>query len=245
MDPIYNIKVKTDQFKVDDEIHEVIIVDFDSYITNVTDSDLFHMYKFKIPAGNFDADSFEGAGGFITQYLNDNIYMGNQMFMGGYDIEEEPEIIDITNNIAQGSRRIIDSEVERGYTYVYQVIYFYSGKTYTFSVFANLESIRDVDEVVYNAMCMRNRNQERRAPVPHIRRNDDNIEIEQDLNALYNDVEIFREEIEVLKDDIELLHQVYDMEERISIILSLVDIFGYGLGRYGKDGTYGVTDTEE
>ena len=165
--------------------------------------------------------------------------------MGGYDIEIDPEVIDITNNIAMGTNCIVDMEVELGYTYVYQITYNYSGSSYVFSNVANLASDRPADDIYLNILCMRNRNQVERGPISYIHKRNDDIEIEQDLVSLYNSISSFEADLESYAEESEVLYALYDIEERIRITLEIVDVYGYGLGRYGRDGIYGVTENDE
>lgn len=242
MDPIFNINTESKQINIKNEAVDSIIIDFDTFISNVTDEDKFMIYKFKIPFAEFDADTFESAGGEIMNYTANTIFMGNQIFAGGYEIDQDPEPLDISTNIAQGTKRIIDLEVEQGYIFIYQCIYTYAGILYSFTITNTVSetNIDDSAEMVKDSIAIRYRNQVRRGPIRYMRKRHDNFEVEQDLKLLYNNDTDFKAEIEALKLDTEVLFKLYDLEDRISILLQNVDLYGYGIGKYGRNGGYGL-----
>ena len=240
MDPLFNVKIKPNILNINEKTYNIFDISFDSFTLNVTSNDIFILYKYKIDETTFDSDAFIQSGGYITQYMDNTIFMGEQLFLGGYDVEASPESIEITRNIAMGSKHIIDVEVEKGYTYVYQCIYNYDDHLYSFTLFSNLSSLTKKYNIKQNTVCIRNRNRIRRGFISYLDTKHDNIEVEQDLLSLYNNISEFNDSIKSLNNESSVIYKVYDIEEQIQTVLESVDIFGYGIGGYGKNGIYGL-----
>lgn len=244
MDALFNINIKSKELYINDKYIDSIVISFDSFITTVTPNDRFMLYKYKINENEFNPDEYSKNNGLIMQYIDDDLYMAKSLYIGGYNMDNiYPEKIDITNNIAMGARSIIDTNVEEGYTYIYLCLYNYGGTNGMFSIYTNLSmKNKNNDNFNYTKITIRNRNRLRRSPISSKRTWYDNIEIEQSFNSLYNIINDFETTLVFLKQSSNSLNDIYDIEEQVNILLTTLHAFGYGIGKYGRDGVYGISD---
>lgn len=89
--------------------------------------DFFIIEKYTIDRGDLDqlsqakkAEKYQA----ILYYMSGRLYMFSYIYMGGYDLGIEPEIIDIKEYIEKGIARLVDTETDTGrFLYIYRVSY--------------------------------------------------------------------------------------------------------------------------
>jgi len=60
----------------------------------------------------------------VLYYISGRVYMSSQIYMGGYDLFDDPKVYDLTEFIEKGIARIVDSETDtQQYLYIYRIYY--------------------------------------------------------------------------------------------------------------------------
>lgn len=102
------------------------LVDF-SKPSTFSNSDFFLLEKFTIERNSETAMSLVSQAVISQQvlyYMNQNVYMSSNIYMGGVDLQVDPEYIDISGFVHRGAPTMIDTETDlTNYTYVYRVFY--------------------------------------------------------------------------------------------------------------------------
>ena len=242
-EPISNLEANYEIIRREGKEIPVIRLDYVRRIFTDHVDDYYKLYKYEVPVLSFDIDQYLEYRGNILKYMNTINRMGGGTFIGGYNPGVPPDVIDITTNIQQGAAYLIDQDIRDGYIYIYEIVYQYEDVQYSVIDLGSLETTPFVsaqDLVEARRSCWTYRNFRYRGPHPTAKYRDMFQEVSQDIK--YWDTEIDR--LTNLVDNVilydEYLFQVYYLEDTIRYIIEEGKAYGYGVGKYGAKGGYGI-----
>lgn len=241
--PISNFEINHDVIKQEGLEFPVLRITYVARIFNHHADDYYHIHKYKIPVSQFNLSDYLKYKGNILKYMNNKIQMGKGIILGGYDPGVPPQFIDVTANIQKGAVYLLDQDTEPGYVYIYEFIYQYEGTQYSIVELGSEETVpfqTAADLLKSKRKCITPRNIRYRGQNPTNIYRSLFTEIAQDLKTWEEN----QDRLTTLLEDVilydEALFQIYKLEDTIRYIIDQGAAYGYGVGKYGAKGGYGI-----
>ena len=199
------------------------MVDF-SKPTVFSNNDFFMLEKFAVERNSEAAMALASqavSSQHVLYYMNQSVFMSSNIYMGGVDLQVDPQYIDISGFVHRGAPTMIDTETDLSrYTYIYRIFYLNTDVPGTSqyvgcstlstlleefllqnaidNVYGSLYRYRDNGIIVEKGLPMMHTTERFRGPIEKVKGEARNTAIETGISYIEKKLDIVDESVETI-----------------------------------------------